>query len=561
MLMQKKHSLAAVFFSILTACSPSSPYSIQSMVPGLVTPAGDATITATPFLPVENNTPFVLDTTKIPGTSTPFLHKLFVPDTVPPSLMSAIQSWGISETNQPESADAWLYANKEIGGHSNQFNVIYALVAPFPTLVDSVSYSDIDKAWAGNFSGDFAGRPIMMDQSTYEAMQILLGKPADGAVKIVAAGDLLDTAWVDRPAWAIVPFESLHPKWKVLEVDGQSPLRKEFDSSKYSLKLDFYCEGACGTLPASNRDPSKLTTIIMTGTTALVRATAAKMETNGLTYPAQDIGEILRSADILHISNEISFADDCPTPDPNIESMRFCSDPKYMALLENIGTDVVELTGNHVNDWGTQWLVKTVQMYKEQGWGYFGGGLDLSDAFKPYTLENNGNRIAFIGCNEAGPQSAWATDTSPGAAPCGDYAWMYDEISKLRSQGFLPITTVQFNEYYQIPPSEAQARDFGRLAEAGSAVVSGSQSHFPQSFAFNGESYIHYGPGNLFFDQMDYPVVGTRRAALDRYTIYEGKVIGVELITTMLEDWSRPRLMTTEERQQFLQELYSASGW
>jgi hypothetical protein len=559
--MYRNSSLAVMLLVLLTACSPTYTNTNQTTHPGLVTFDPDATQTATPFLPAGDHTPVTLEKTESPSTSKASQHKLFVPVPVPPALRSAVQGWGMTSTDQPDSADTRLFADKEIGGHSDQYSAIYALVAPFPTLVDAISFSDIKNAWKGNNTGDFAGRPVMMDQSTYEAMQILLGEPATGAVKILPAEDLMDAAWANRPAWAVVPFESLNPKWKVLEVDGQSPLRKEFNPSNYPLKLDFYCEGACGILPLSNRDPSRLTTIIMTGTTALVRATASKMEINGLTYPAQDIGEILRSADILHISNEVSFVDNCPTPDPNSANMQFCSDPKYIALLENIGTDVVELTGNHVNDWGSQWLATTVQMYKDQGWGYFGGGLNLSDATRPYIIENHGNRIAFIGCNEAGPPSAWATETSPGAAPCGDYTWLYDRLSGLRNEGVLPVTTVQFNEYYQLPPSEAQARDFGRLAEAGAAVVSGSQSHFPQSFGFNGDSYIHYGPGNLFFDQMDYPVVGTRRAAMDRYTIYEGKVLGVELITTLLEDWSRPRLMTTEERYQFLQELFSASGW
>ncbi len=325
--------------------------------------------------------------------------------------------------------------------------------------------------------------------------------------------------------------------------------------------MNFSCEGECGALPRSNRDPAKLTTLIMTGTTALVRATANKMEEKGLTYPAQDIGHILRSADILHITNEIAFADDCPPPDPNSNNLQFCSDPEYIALLEDIGTDVVELTGNHVNDWGSQWLAKTVELYQERGWGIFGGGTNLANASRPYKIENNGNRIAFIGCNMPGPVNAWATETTPGAMPCGDYAWMYAEISRLRNEGFLPMAAIQFNEYYQLRPSAIQVRDFGTMAEAGAAAVSGSQSHFPQGFAFSGETYIHYGPGNLFFDQMDYPVEGTRRAAIDRYTIYDGRVIGVELITTMLEDWSRPRLMTAEERRLFLSDLFAASGW
>jgi poly-gamma-glutamate synthesis protein (capsule biosynthesis protein) len=60
---------------------------------------------------------------------------------------------------------------------------------------------------------------------------------------------------------------------------------------------------------------------------------------------------------------------------------------------------------------------------------------------------------------------------------------------------------------------------------------------------------------------MDIPVPGTRREFIDRYVIYDGKLLSVELLTAMLEDWSRPRPMTLEERASFLQEIFAASGW
>jgi poly-gamma-glutamate synthesis protein (capsule biosynthesis protein) len=474
-------------------------------------------------------------------------------------VIEAANRFGFIPTIESDKAAARLVETRETT--NNDFSAIYAVTAPFPTVHDSVTLLDIQNTWTGVPSGPFAGTPLMMDESTFEALRYLMGEPVSGAVRISPSDQLLDIAWAERPSWAVVPFESLTLRWKVLELDGQSPLRKEFDSSTYPLVVSFACEGSCGFLPSSNRDASKLTTLLLTGTTALVRATAYRMEKNGLTYPAQDIGPILRDADILHITNEISFADDCPYPDPGGGNLQFCSDPKYIALLEDIGTDVVESTGNHVNDWGSQWLEKSIEMYRERDWGVFGGGVNLSEATKPYELISNGNQIAFVGCNLPGPETAWAKENSPGAAPCRDYAWLYDKISSLRQQGYLPIVTVQYNEYYQLSPSEAQARDFTNIAKAGAAIVSGSQSHFPQGFSFDGDAYIHYGPGNLFFDQMDYPVVGTRRAAMDRLTIYDGRIIGTELITTMLEDWSRPRLMTSEERRQFLMELFSASGW
>jgi poly-gamma-glutamate synthesis protein (capsule biosynthesis protein) len=548
---------AAFFISCLAACLPEHSDPTPTHIDSLVTQNPDATSTTTPFQPGgTGSTPPVLPAAS-PAQSS---GKVFLPPSAPPSLINAIQSSGMTVTEDPGKAAARLALSKE-SDREGIFSVIYAPVAPFPTVDDSVTFMDIQNAWSGRPSGPMAGIPILMDKSTFEAMRFLMGEPDQGAVRILPPDQLADTAWTERPAWAIIPFESLGPRWKVLELDGQSPLRTEFDPSSYPLKVNYSCEGSCAFLPPSNRDPSRMTTLIMTGTTALVRATAYRMEKNGLTYPAQDIGDLLRSADILHITNEISFADGCPYPDPGGGNLQFCSDPKYITLLEYIGTDVVELTGNHVNDWGAQWLEKSIEMYKDRGWGVFGGGKDLGEAVKPYTLVSNENQIAFIGCNLPGPESAWAMENLPGAAPCGDYSWYLNEISGLHRQGYIPVATVQYNEYYQSRPSETQARDFKNIAASGASVVIGSQSHFPQGFAFEGDSYIHYGPGNLFFDQMDYPVEGTRRAAIDRLTIYDGKVIGVELITTMLEDWSRPRLMTPEERQQFLLDLFSASGW
>jgi hypothetical protein len=54
---------------------------------------------------------------------------------------------------------------------------------------------------------------------------------------------------------------------------------------------------------------------------------------------------------------------------------------------------------------------------------------------------------------------------------------------------------------------------------------------------------------------------GIRREFFDRYAVYGGRFISAELITAMLEDYSRPRLMTPQERAGFLQEYFYYSGW
>ncbi len=297
----------------------------------------------------------------------------------------------------------------------------------------------------------------------------------------------------------------------------------------------------------------------MTGVTALVRATAFTMEQRGIQYPGKDVRDWLRAADITHISNEVPFARDCPYPNPVQPDMRFCSDPRYIELLEDVGTDVVELTGDHFQDWGSQAMLLTLDMYRERGWGYYGGGEDLQDGRKALLIEHNGNKLAFIGCNGKGGSFAQARPNHPGAVDCaGD--WMPAEIARLKQEGYLPIATFQHFEYYTYRAQPDQERDFREVARAGAVIVSGSQAHQPQALEFVGDTLVHYGLGNLFFDQYDVSEA-CRQAFIDRHVFYNGRYISTELLPILFVDYARPRPMTPEEAGDLLRSVFRASGW
>lgn len=495
-------------------------------------------------------------------TSTPEPYEVFIGDSVPSALRAQVDGLNVRLGVSRFPAEEPLPNERRI-------EWVYALVAPFPTVTDGVTFDELHIAWSeGTASAAFNGHPLLMEESTLAAFTALWDEPAVGSVRVVAADQILDTAWSKMPSWAIIPFESLEPKWKVLTVDGQSPFRKEFEISTYPLVVPFTLQSSDDFqtlhLPSQNYDPSKLTTVMMTGVTALVRATAFTMELKGTTYPGEKIRDVMREADITHVSNEIPFFTGCTYPKPNQTALVFCSDPKYIDLLIDIGADVIELTGNHFADRGAAGMLETIEIYEENSLPYFGGGVDLQDSLEPALFEVNGNKIAFIGCNKPDVHRfPTATDFQPGAAPC-DFSYFTQKISQLKAEGYVVISTFQWNESYGSRPSPQQIRDFQLMADSGAYIVSGSQAHYAQMMEFHNDSFIHYGLGNLFFDQMgdqDWMPPGIRREFFDRYVIYDGKLISVELITAMLEDYSRPRLMTEQERAGFLQEYFFYSGW
>lgn len=450
----------------------------------------------------------------------------------------------------------------EVGNQNVVSQWVYALVSPFSSLQRGISGDELLPLWQGQ-----SAQPLLMDSDTYGMFTALWGAPGTN-VQVIAKEELIDYAWTHPPALALVPFEELDPRWKVLPVDGLSPIHKDFVLENYQLTVPISLKSDPDrvalirnnfVIPSSNRDPQKMTVVALTGVTALVRATAFTMERRGITYPSQDLRDILRNADVTHISNEVPFAEDCPYPNPNQASMRFCSADKYIELLEDVGTDVVELTGDHFADWGTQAMLHTLEMYQQRGWLYYGGGANLPEGRKALLLEHNHNKIAFIGCNGKGGSFAQASETNPGAAAC-DMDWMAQEITRLKSEGYLVIATFQHLEYYTYNAQPDQQQDFRQVAQAGADVVSGSQAHQPQGMEFLGGSFIHYGLGNLFFDQYGL-CDACRQGFIDEHVFYDGRYISTELLPIEFIDYARARPMTTVEANKLFETLFAASGW
>ncbi len=104
------------------------------------------------------------------------------------------------------------------------------------------------------------------------------------------------------------------------------------------------------------------------------------------------------------------------------------------------------------------------------------------------------------------------------------------------------------------------------MASAGAVIVSGSQSHVPAAMEFSEGSFVHYGLGNLFFDQMSHLmpdgslIYDTRNVFVDRHVFYDGRYISTELLSYIIEDYSRPRSDDRCRAPGVAQGIFSAAG-
>lgn len=491
--------------------------------------------------------------------------KIYLHPALPKNLIAALNlPKSFEETNEKDADVSFLIGEINREEHRTLSSTwVYALVAPFYTIDDGISSDALASLWHGNRTDEVPFSRILLPTESYAVLEVLFGPPDNTVVETATIRELTDLALSEQPFLSILPFNELEPHWKVLRVDDQSPIDDHFSPESYALSVEVWAEGNIPNFALPNNyDPDKRTVLIMTGVTALTRATAHRMEIHGNPYPGRDIQTWFSAADLVHISNEVPFAENCPYPNPLQPDLIFCSSPDRVELLEHIGANIIELSGNHLLDYGIPAMNLTLEMYAARGWETYAGGWDLNDSRSPALITHKSNRLAFIGCNPAGPPFSWATPSSPGTAPCGDYQWMLDEIRTLRAEGYLPIVTLQYIEDYTPYPSAQMVVDFQRLAEAGAVMVSGSQAHTPKTMVFYEGSFLHYGLGNLFFDQMavyysGILMQGTREAFIDRLIFYDGELVSIELFTTMLEDYARPRPMTSTERIMLLSRIFS----
>lgn len=454
-------------------------------------------------------------------------------------------------------------------------NVIYSqYLLPIGHLYwteDSVSINDIKY-------GEYT---VLLNQEGYRKYSEFL-KSVYPDIEIEESGNLISDL-EDEACGCIGLLENteLSKEYKLLKIDDKYYL-DTFDagvevslvaeSNMEELNIQFVSNIVKKNLGLTEGEFNKdtIAKVNMTGVTALTRRVAKAMDVrNDYDYPAEKIANFLSDADITHTSNEISFVPGCTS----YSGMRFCSNPQSIETLKAIGADVIELTGNHNNDYGSQYNTETIEAYKEEGWGYFGGGLNSEDAREAYITEVDGSKIAFLGYNYydavvAGGTNALAGSSKAGANPYSETR-MREDIESVRDEVDIVIVDFQYQECYSYPSSDviypvcyrpigSQSNVFRKAVDFGADIVVGTQAHQPQTYELYGEGVIFYGLGNLFFDQSMW--IGTRQGMILTHYFREGELIQTKITPTIYDSSLQVEVATEDDAELLLDLLDTARG-
>jgi poly-gamma-glutamate synthesis protein (capsule biosynthesis protein) len=553
---QKLNRVILIAFALgLTLTSLHCMASSDTSTPGVTT--NPLRITAAPSRPRATPTP----TTPRPPT---LYMNPNLPAALRPALAEIAGQLKMENAQNIKSADVAMDVQRSPNAQVLTERV-YAVADWFPTERANIGSEELLSLWQGTPTANGI-TTLLVSPETRADFTELWGEPASN-VQTVAADKLVEALWANHAALALMPFEQLVPKVKVLRVDDLDILARDAHVDAYPLVVRTFISGDAALTKniraalaekslLTNRDTERMTKLIMTGVTAISRTMAFKIDAAGdNALPARVVADVLSAADLTMVSNETPFSTNCV---PELGTLRLCGKPEYIETLKLAGVDLISSTGNHMNDFGIDAFRETLDAFDANGFKVYGGGRNMDEASRVLIIEDHGNKIAFLGMNSFGPKSVWATDERPGAQQY-DVDKLHQELAEARTKADVVFLDLQADETYQYEPIQANKEKFRDGIANGADVVTGVQAHQPQAIEFSedGTKAIFYGLGNLFFDQMQSDNV--RQGLVVRHTIYNGKLLQSELLPTLLYDYVQPRWATPAQAQEILGLVFGAS--
>ena len=124
--------------------------------------------------------------------------------------------------------------------------------------------------------------------------------------------------------------------------------------------------------------------------------------------------ERMRAEDVFVVNNEFTYTRGGKRSG---KTYAFRTDPRYAAMLQEMGVDLVTLANNHTWDFGEQGFLDTLATLEETGIPYIGGGRNLAEAMRPKVFEAGGMKIAVLNATEIERTRVWTKAAGPASGP------------------------------------------------------------------------------------------------------------------------------------------------
>lgn len=219
-------------------------------------------------------------------------------------------------------------------------------------------------------------------------------------------------------------------------------------------------------------------------------------DTNALV--ARGLQDVLFSADHRVFNLELALTDH---PAPIVKCGPAIAAPcATVAGIRALRPSLLTLANNHVRDHGVDGLRDTMETLRAAGIPFIGAGNTVSEADRPFVLEQNGRRVCIYTCAEH--EFTIIDADTPGANPF-DPLETPDRIAALKAQNdFVVVLYHGGKEHYRYP-SPLLRKTCRKMLEKGADLVICQHTHCVGCCEEYAGGTVIYGQGNFLFDHLD----------------------------------------------------------
>ena len=254
----------------------------------------------------------------------------------------------------------------------------------------------------------------------------------------------------------------------------------------------------------------------------------------------------MQEADVMCLNNEFTYSQQGAPLDGKMYTFR--ANPERVAVLQEMGVDIVKLANNHVYDYGKQALLDTFETLENAGIPYIGAGRNLEDAMKPVYIELDGKKIAFVAASRAEKykMTPQATESEPGILRCYDNTLFLEVIAEARKNADFVLVYVHWGTEYSYELEEVQLTTGKEYLDAGADAVIGAHTHCLQGMEYYDGKPIIYSLGNYWFNNK---TLDSMLLDLHFYGDDDGGKLEVKVIPAIQSEM-RTRIVTEPEEQE-----------
>jgi len=341
-------------------------------------------------------------------------------------------------------------------------------------------------------------------------------------------------------AIGIMPLVEMDPRLRALKLSGVDPMAPQQarcaakgEASRaayfgeYPLLLPYQSKTPLAV--EQTFDPHEIRTLLFTGCSLLGQG-YTDIQPGSPEETVREVAPLFRQADVSHVSVENTMVDGC---EQTSKMFKFCFSPEWIEALDHLGIDVVELSGNHLNDFGRKQLARGIDAYRKAWLSTFAAGKNHEEALEPAIVNVRGVKFGFTGINHLNGLAYGATGTVAGALVLKDDN-LEKALERARNKSDVFFFTYHGGTEFSPTPYPGIVNHSHQAVDAGASGTLGTHAHMPVGVEVYKGAFLSFGLGNFFFrhprtELPNNPM--TEKGLILRRVFYGKKPLGTELIT------------------------------